>query len=1070
MFKENVLFVRFKQAAVGGIARLIQRRLPAWSAAAPIVLLAGMCMSATAWAAPAITNISPTTVSAGGPNFVLTVNGSGYVAGSTVVQINGNSRQTVFVSTAQLTATVLASDIKAPGALTVTVLVSSSGVAVSSNPAQIAVVSAASPVLTSASPGSITQGVEQVSMTLVGANFRPGATVVISPPLATLSASDGHTQAGDVSVLNATVVNSGVMTALISMSPMAAQGLRAVDVLNLDGTSTIDATTTSPQGSTQPVRMSPANSIGSPLSVLNMAMMQPRDGTVVMQGDELNAEAVLAGTGTGTVIGQWVWDGSVVEQFSATIVGGASTVIETRQSLPTWLLGAHTLELRMLQPNQVASKLIEVVVNPGNWKMEQLIQPESGAVFDVNEMPHLLWAIVPGAMRYQVGFSSQPYLSTIDKWFDVEENQWQVPATVWQSLPEGELYWTVRTVDVSASPRKPLPMRVLYRRRSLALSSLPPMGASQASGRTIRVNAQIYPLRADGHVIPFRANYLRADYVTANADAPPATAAPAKGVTDAEAPKAAGATAKKRVGPAEDGQIGMTTQWASGSNPPDSNALTVAEHMTYQQGPWHFEVNGSGLLNSILNPEAKRTSHGAVNNYVIQLTDQEKAWGANLRFGIVTPTLYTDAQFVSAATPRQGAELALKTPGGTFSGFTNTNDEVPGGGSSINVHQQIEGASWQARLPQWMQLRLMWLNVTDVGVTSGPSASGDVYGGLMNIQLSKQWKWTSEYAVSHDNLNTAVATSTREFGRAWRTGITGQRGKTTASVAYHDESSNFGNPANPGLTPSSTPNVRGVNGAITQATKKAGTFGLNYTLLQNNVRPTTSDELLLNTFEETWSKPLDKKTNLSLDVRQSLTETGTVPAALISMAPAATGAQDMRDLSGSINLSHKVGSTTLTLGGQRDWLHNTLFPANSTITSSLNAGANLVTKGHFQLNTQASVNWMAANGLTAGDSRNVSVNVQPTLAWKKPAVQLSPLITVAQGETRLASGTLTSDTLTGQYGGRATWTLPGRMKFSTLSAQGSYNQNRNTVTGLNQPTTQLLALWTANWSHKHTFK
>src|ERR1039458_9722964 len=121
---------------------------------------------------------------------------------------------------------------------------------------------------------------------------------------------------------------------------------------------------------------SPAYSIGSPLAVLNMAMMHPRDGTVVMQGDELNAEAVLAGTGTGTVIGQWVWDGNVVEQFSAEIVGGQSTSIETRQSLPTWLLGAHTLELRMIEPNQVASRPIEVVVNPGGWKLEQLIQPE----------------------------------------------------------------------------------------------------------------------------------------------------------------------------------------------------------------------------------------------------------------------------------------------------------------------------------------------------------------------------------------------------------------------------------------------------------------------------------------------------------------------------------------------------------------------------------------------------------------------------------------------------------------------------------------------------------------------
>jgi hypothetical protein len=42
------------------------------------------------------------------------------------------------------------------------------------------------------------------------------------------------------------------------------------------------------------------------------------------------------------------------------------------------------------------------------------------------------------------------------------------------------------------------------------------------------------------------------------------------------------------------------------------------------------------------------------------------------------------------------------------------------------------------------------------------------------------------------------------------------------------------------------------------------------------------------------------------------------------------------------------------------------------------------------------------------------------------------------------------------------------MKFNTLSAQGSYNQNQNNVTGINQPSTQLLVLWTATWGHKRT--
>src|SRR5208337_1712375 len=52
--------------------------------------------------------------------------------------------------------------------------------------------------------------------------------------------------------------------------------------------------------------------------------------------------------------------------------------------------------------------------------------------------------------------------------------------------------------------------------------------------------------------------------------------------------------------PSEEGQITSTTQWASGSNPPDSNTFSVSERMMYENGPWKFNVNGSGVLNSIL--------------------------------------------------------------------------------------------------------------------------------------------------------------------------------------------------------------------------------------------------------------------------------------------------------------------------------------------------------------------------------------------------------------------------------------------------------------------------------------
>ena len=69
---------------------------------------------------------------------------------------------------------------------------------------------------------------------------------------------------------------------------------------------------------------------------------------------------------------------------------------------------------------------------------------------------------MPGAEKYEVGFTDQPYLSTIGKWFDVEDNRWDVPAEVWKELPVGKLYWTVRTIDSNGVARKALPLRAIY--------------------------------------------------------------------------------------------------------------------------------------------------------------------------------------------------------------------------------------------------------------------------------------------------------------------------------------------------------------------------------------------------------------------------------------------------------------------------------------------------------------------------------------------------------------------------------------------------------------------------------
>src|SRR5512143_1125197 len=69
---------------------------------------------------PTTTSLSPSSAVAGGAAFTLTINGSGFVSGSGV-RWNGANRATTFVSSTQLTAAILASDLAVAGTAQVTV-------------------------------------------------------------------------------------------------------------------------------------------------------------------------------------------------------------------------------------------------------------------------------------------------------------------------------------------------------------------------------------------------------------------------------------------------------------------------------------------------------------------------------------------------------------------------------------------------------------------------------------------------------------------------------------------------------------------------------------------------------------------------------------------------------------------------------------------------------------------------------------------------------------------------------------------------------------------------------------
>lgn len=402
---------------------------------------------------PVVMAITPPSAFVNSLPFSLTVNGNGFVP-SSVVRWNGAPRPTTFLSATQLTAAISAADLQAVGTASITVVNSAPGggtstaITFSILPQPIP-----PPTLLSVSANALTQGARQTQLTLIGTNFRPGVRVVIGQA----TTNPSLTQASDIAVESFRRINDTTMVAIVSVSPQASLNIRAIDVVNTDNTDT------GLRGSrtTQLLRIAQSSSLGAPLQVLSLAVTHPRPGTVIAQGDQITGEAIITGAGTGTITGQWLWDGNVIEQFAVNLTGGERTPLKTTNGLPTVNLGLHTLELRISQPNLMQTPPINVVINPSNWKLTRLLSPNSGAGFPPNVPPTLRWAIVPGAAKYQVGFATTPYFRAVTQWYDVNDTAWKIPAEIWNRLPEGELYWTVRVVETSGATRVPALLRRL---------------------------------------------------------------------------------------------------------------------------------------------------------------------------------------------------------------------------------------------------------------------------------------------------------------------------------------------------------------------------------------------------------------------------------------------------------------------------------------------------------------------------------------------------------------------------------------------------------------------------------
>jgi len=205
---------------------------------------------------PVISSLSPSSVVAGANAFNLTVNGSNFVT-SSVVSFNGAARSTIYVSPAQLTAAILATDIPTQGtaAIVVTNPPSSETGGGISDPATLTILPAnVQPTVGNLSPASATAGGPAFTLTLSGNGFVQGSQVSFN-----------------LNNVTTTFVSSTELQAAIPASAIAIAGNPYVIVTNPGGVVSVLTTFTvnnpSPTGGSVAPPSLPAGSNALTLSV-----------------------------------------------------------------------------------------------------------------------------------------------------------------------------------------------------------------------------------------------------------------------------------------------------------------------------------------------------------------------------------------------------------------------------------------------------------------------------------------------------------------------------------------------------------------------------------------------------------------------------------------------------------------------------------------------------------------------------------------------------------------------------------------------------------------------------------
>jgi hypothetical protein len=379
--------------------------------------------------APTITSLSPSSGAPGGPQFLLTVNGTN-LQGSAIEWTDSSGHATLLPTASgtanQLTTTVSGNLIASAGTATVTVISPTLG---ASNGATFTIAAASGPTLTSLSPSSAVPGSSAITLTVNGTGFSSSSKVNFGlNQLATLPVNSGTLMANIPDTLllvagsvNVTVVdgantsnaltftigtsNTPVLTSLLPSSAQVGSGQLTLTVngSNFAPSANVEwngvpVTTTfnSPSQLTATIPASDLNTVGTP----NVQVVNP-NGTNATSNQLTFTITNAAQPAISTLNPASATVGSGGANGLTLTVNGAGFV---PSSIVMWN-GSHQLATTYISPNQLAATLTSDLLAAPETAVVTVQNPNGvtslGATFQVS--PIISGSTTGGLAHFAVG-------------------------------------------------------------------------------------------------------------------------------------------------------------------------------------------------------------------------------------------------------------------------------------------------------------------------------------------------------------------------------------------------------------------------------------------------------------------------------------------------------------------------------------------------------------------------------------------------------------------------------------------------------------------------------------------